>query len=71
MSGFDPRAWLQGFTEIGGGYALTAEGRLNLFVGDCNDEQLAHVMAQVVGNPARQLAIRRAIRDRQCGEVSA
>lgn len=70
MSGFDPDSWLRGFTEIGGGYALTTDGRLSLFVGDCDGEQLAQVMALVVGNADRQLAVKRTIQQRQCGEVS-
>jgi len=68
---FDADAWLRGFAEIGGGYALTTDGRLNLFVGDCEGKQLEEAMAQVVGHPDRQHALKTAIQQRQCGEVSA
>lgn len=67
---FDPDSWLRGLTEIGGGYALTTDGRLSLFVGDCDGERLAHMMALVVGDTERQQAVKRTIQQRQCGEVS-
>ena len=69
IGGFDPTRWLCSFTNIGGGYALTADGRLNLFVGDCDGEKLAQVMAAVAGHPDRQQALKSAIQQRQCGEV--
>lgn len=68
MTDFDPVRWLHGFADIGGGYTLSSDGRLTLYIDNCDGEQLAHVMAQVVGKVDRQLAIKSTIQRRQCGE---
>lgn len=58
---FDPRAWLSALTTIGGGYALTTDRRLWLFVRDCPADALAPVMSHVIGQPDRHEAIKAAI----------
>jgi len=65
---FDPTLWLDAFTRIGGGYALMADRRLAFVVQDCDGEDLARVMAQIIGDDERQQAIKAAIERRQCGE---
>ena len=68
-SDFEPAAWLKSLTTIGGGYALTS-GRQLAFMGDrCDGEDLAMVMAHLIGNPDRQAAIKRAIEQRRNGEA--
>lgn len=65
---FDPHVWLQTLTSIGGGYALMANRRLAFLVDACEGEDLTSVMAQIVGQPERQEAIKAAIERRQTGE---
>ena len=69
-SDFDPRLWLSTLTAIGGGYALMADRRLTLMVDGCDDDDLAFVMSQVIGQPERQEAIKAAIEQRQFGEAA-
>ena len=66
---FDPTLWLNALTVIGGGYALMADRRLAFLVDECDGEALTGVMAQIVGRPERQDAIKFAIERRQMGEV--
>lgn len=66
---FDPREWLAALTEIGGGYALVSDGRLELLLGACDRKALATVMMQVAGRPEREKAIKAAIERRQRGEI--
>lgn len=68
---FDPAIWLRALTEIGGGYALVADRRLAFLVDECGGEALTAVMAQIVGRADRQEAIKRAIEDRQNGQIAA
>lgn len=71
---FDPAIWLRTLTAIGGGYALMAGRRLAFLVDACDGETLTSVMAQIVGQPERQEAIKATIERRQlgdCGLVSA
>lgn len=67
---FDPRLWLSMLTSIGGGYALIADRRLALLVDGCDDDELAFVMSQVIGQPERQEAVKAAIEQRQFGEAA-
>lgn len=67
---FDPTVWLMALTSIGGGYALIANRRLALLVDGCDDDELAFVMSQVIGQPERQEAIKWAIEQRQFGEAA-
>ena len=67
--GFDPKAWLGNFAAIGGGYALMADRKLAFLVDACDGEDLTGVMAQIVGKPERQDAIKAAIEQRQNGEA--
>lgn len=69
-SQFDPRLWLRALTAIGGGYALVADRRLTLLVDSCDDDELAFVMSQVIGQPERQEAIKAAIEQGQFGEAA-
>jgi len=66
---FDPTAWLAALVAIGGGYALAAGGKLWLVVQDCPTEELAPVMAQIVGRSDRIDAVRFVIERRQEGEL--
>ncbi len=66
---FDPAAWLHDLVSIGGGYALASDKRLWLVVADCPADELTTVMAQVVGHPDRQAAVRTTIERRQNGEL--
>ncbi|MBV9840228.1 MAG: hypothetical protein JOY99_01615 [Sphingomonadaceae bacterium] len=70
---FDPRLWLQTFVSIGGSYALTPEPdrRMWLFVERCDAENLATVMAQIVGHKDRQDAVKLVIEQRQLGTMPA
>jgi hypothetical protein len=65
---FDPQLWLSAFAEIGGGYALMAGRRLVFLVEGCDGEPLTSVMAQIVGHPDRQEAIKATIERRQNGD---
>ena len=67
---FDPQLWLSAFAEIGGGYALMADRRLAFLVEGCDGEPLTSVMAQIVGNPERQEALKSAIERRQSGDLA-
>ncbi|KQM62698.1 hypothetical protein ASE75_13805 [Sphingomonas sp. Leaf17] len=66
---FSPAGWLHSLVQIGGGYALAADRKLWLVVKDCPGDELTSVMAQIVGRPDRQEAIRMMIERRQNGEV--
>lgn len=66
---FDPATWLRAFTAIGGGYALMSGRRLAFLVDECDAEDLTGVMAQIVGQPERQEAIKSAIERRSLGQV--
>jgi len=68
-STFSPATWLHSLVSIGGGYALASDKRLWLVVADCPADELTNVMAQVVGYPDRQEAVRTAIERRQNGEL--
>lgn len=68
---FDPKSWLRSFAEIGGGYALTAGRKLCFVVDECDGVDLAASMAQLVGRPDRQEAVKSAIEARQLRELSA
>jgi len=67
---FDPQLWLSAFAEIGGGYALMADRRLAFLVEGCDGEPLTSVMAQIVGNPERQEAVKSVIERRQNGDLA-
>lgn len=67
---FDPQLWLDALTTIGGGYALVSGRRLTFLVGEVDGEDLAPVMAQIVGQPDRQEAIKTAIERRRDAEPS-
>lgn len=64
---FDPVLWLSALASIGGGYALTADRRLCLIVADCQQEDLAPLMAQLAGQPDRLEAVCAAIELRREG----
>ena len=66
---FNPARWLHSVVQIGGGYALASDKRLWLVVADCPADELTDVMAQVVGYPDRQDAVRLTIERRQNGEL--
>lgn len=66
---FDPGGWLGAFTAIGGGYALMSDRKLAFLVDECDAEDLTGVMAQIVGQPERQEAIKSAIERRSLGQV--
>ncbi len=66
---FNPTRWLHSLVQIGGGYALASDKRLWLVVADCPADELTDVMAQVVGYPDRQDAVRLTIERRQNGEL--
>lgn len=68
--GFNPALWLRAFTTIGGGYALMADRRLAFVVDECDGEMLTGVMAEIIGQPERQEAIKATIERRQVGEVA-
>lgn len=67
---FNPARWLHSLVQIGGGYALASDKRLWLVVADCPADQLTSVMAQIVGHPDRQDAVRTVIERRQNGELA-
>lgn len=66
---FNAARWLHSLVQIGGGYALASDKRLWLVVADCPADELTDVMAQVVGYPDRQDAVRLTIERRQNGEL--
>ncbi len=66
---FNPATWLTAMTQIGGGYALMSGRRLALMVDDCDPDDLTTVMSHLIGRPDRQEAIKRAIEQRQLGQV--
>ncbi len=68
-SAFSPARWLHSLVQIGGGYALASDKRLWLVVADCPADELTSVMAQIVGHPDRQDAVRLTIERRQNGEL--
>lgn len=67
---FEPALWLRSLAEIGGGYALMADRRLCFLVDDCEGDDLTRLMAQIVGMPERQEALKSSIERRQLGAVS-
>lgn len=69
VQSFEPHLWLQALTAIGGGYALMGDRRLAFLVDECDGEDLTGVMAQIVGQPERQEAIKSAIERRSLGQV--
>ena len=66
---FNPARWLHSLVQIGGGYALAADRKLWLVVSECPADALTPVMAQIVGYPDRQDAVRLTIERRQNGEI--
>lgn len=69
-SDFNPGLWLSALTSIGGGYALMSGRKLAFVVDECDGEALTSVMAQIIGQPERQEAIKAAIERRQFGEAA-
>lgn len=69
LPSFDAPAWLASLVAIGGGYALASDRKLWLVVEDCDADDLAPVMAQIVGHPGRAEAIRCTVEAQQNGEV--
>lgn len=67
---FNPARWLHSLVQIGGGYALASDRKLWLVVAECPADELTSVMAQIVGHPDRQDAVRRTIERRQNGEMA-
>lgn len=67
---FSPARWLHSLVQIGGGYALASDKRLWLVVAECPADELTSVMAQIVGHPDRQDAVRTVIERRQNGEIA-
>jgi len=57
MTPFDPAAWLDAFTAVGGSYALTAEGRLWLGEIGAPSAPWGNI-CQIVGHPERIEAIK-------------
>ena len=68
-STFSPARWLHSLVQIGGGYALASDRKLWLVVAECPADELTSVMAQIVGHPDRQDAVRTVIEQRQNGEL--
>ncbi len=68
-SNFNPAAWLHALVSIGGGYALASDKRIWFVVAECPADELTSVMAQIVGHPDRQDAVRLTIERRQNGEL--
>ena len=64
---FNPGLWLDAFTAIGGGYALTSNRKLAFLVSDCDADDLTVTMRQIVGQPERQEALKQAIEARAFG----
>jgi len=67
---FNPARWLHSLVQIGGGYALASDRKLWLVVGECPADELTNIMAQIVGHPERQDAVRLTIERRQNGELA-
>ena len=64
MTAFDPAAWLDGFAEAGGSYAVTSEGRLWLgIIGMAATGAERHTV-RLVGHPERTEAIKALVRER-------
>lgn len=70
VQSFEPRLWLEALTAIGGGYALMADRRLAFLIDECDGEDLTGVMAQIIGQPDRQEAIKTTIERRSLGQVA-
>jgi len=68
---FEPNLWLHALTKIGGGYALASGRKLIFMVEQCDAEDLARVMSEIVGHADRQEAIKQVIESRQNGQVAA
>jgi hypothetical protein len=68
---FNPQHWLRALSDLGGGYALTADRRLVLLVDRCPADHLAPVMAQIIGRPDRQEELKLSIEQRQQPEVKS
>jgi len=66
---FSPARWLHSLVQIGGGYALASDKRVWFVVAACPADELTTVMAQIVGYPDRQDAVRATIEQRQNGEL--
>lgn len=66
---FNAAAWLHALVSIGGGYALASDKRIWFVVAECPADELTTVMAQIVGHPERQDAVRLTIERRQNGEL--
>lgn len=60
---FDPEAWLTAFTDAGGGYALTGDGRL-WFGGLDKGADKWLLIAQISGRADRVAAIKTLVRER-------
>lgn len=69
-STFSPARWLHSLVQIGGGYALASDKRLWFVVADCPADELTSIMAEIVGRPDRQDAVRTVIERRQNGELA-
>ena len=57
-AGFDPRAWLDNYTQAGGGYAVTSGGKLVFLTHGIDGLSLTNSMAEIVGKPDRLSAVR-------------
>lgn len=66
---FNSARWLHSLVQIGGGYALASDNRIWFVVAECPADELTSVMAQIVGHPDRQDAVRLTIERRQNGEL--
>ncbi len=66
---FNAARWLHSLVQIGGGYALASDNRIWFVVAECPADALTSVMAQIVGHPDRQDAVRLTIERRQNGEL--
>jgi hypothetical protein len=60
---FDPDAWLAAFTEAGGGYALTGDGRLWLGGLDKGADKWP-LLSQISDHPDRIATIKAVVRGR-------
>ncbi|MCW6531187.1 hypothetical protein NED98_13120 [Sphingomonas sp. MMSM20] len=60
---FNPAVWLAAFTEAGGGYALTGDGRLWFGGLDKGADQWL-LIAQISGHADRVAAIKTLVRER-------
>jgi hypothetical protein len=64
MTAFDPAAWLEGFAEAGGSYAVTSEGRLWLGIIGMPAFGAERHTVQLIGHPERSEAIKSLVRER-------